>query len=162
MKIGLFGLIFTLSIFFLSACQNNQFTTAEESAEKIRISFNKNDSEQLISITQSPLFIRHQEWESADDGSGFILGKYSDMNLTSDEEIQFRLKTLVDKINIQGKHPIIEGIHLDDFKENLTKSEHIWDNLDIALYLRGMADVEHIVIVGLDKNTHHLRAIYYN
>ena len=48
------------------------------------------------------------------------------------------------------------------FAEELKGNKKYWMSLNLYLLKRGEGDVEHIVLLGLDKNTNKLRAIYVN
>ncbi len=54
------------------------------------------------------------------------------------------------------------NITLSMFSDELKNQKQHWVNLKLHLLIRGERDVEHIVLLGLEKYTHKLRAIYIN
>lgn len=154
----LFLMIF-MSLFIL-ACQAD--TTTSESALQIRSSINSNNVELFESLTDFPLTVNEQVWESATDGSGFVLGKRSDKTIVKGSSSALEIKPLLESINIQGMSAITDGITLSLFSEELTNQTQNWRNLDLVLFKRGEGDVEHVVLLGLNKKTKKLHSIYIN
>lgn len=153
------SLIIFMSLFIL-ACQTT-FTTSE-SALQIRSSINTNDVALFESLIEFPLIVNEQTWESATDGSGFVLGKRSDQTIIQSSSTTLEMKLLLESINIQGMSAITDGITLSLFSEELINQTQHWKNLDLVLFKRGEGDVEHVVLLGLNKETKQLRSIYIN
>jgi len=162
MKTG-FNLLFILLLLmpFLSACSNDKENTPIEQAKLIRLSINNNNSDQLRTLSSLPLLVSTQEWTSSDDGYGFVLGDSKQIELTTDKEFQEHFKATINSIHIQGEQ-VISDISLNIFTEELKDQIKRWDSLNLYLLKRGEGDVEHIVLLGLNKNTNKLRAIYIN
>lgn len=152
-------LIIFMSLFIL-ACQSE--TATSESALQIRTSINSNNVEQFESLIDYPLTVNEQVWESASDGSGFVLGKRSDKTIAQSSSASLEIKLLLESINIQGKSAITDGITLSLFSEELINQTQHWEDLDLVLFKRGEGDIEHVVLLGLNKKTKQLRSIYIN
>ena len=152
-------LMIFISLFIL-ACQAE--ITASESALQIRSSINNNNVELFESLIDFPLTVNEQIWESATDGSGFVLGERSDKTITQSSSTKLEMKLLLESISIQGKSAITDGITLSLFSEELTNQTQHWKNLDIVLFKRGEGDIEHVVLLGLNKKTKQLHSIYIN
>lgn len=145
---------------FMLACQAE--TTTSESALQIRSSINSNDVDLFESLIDFPLTVSEQVWQSATDGSGFVLGKRNDKTIVQSSSATLEIKLLLESINIQGMSAITDGITLSLFSEELTSQTQHWKNLDLVLFKRGEGDVEHVVLLGLNKKTKQLRSMYIN
>ncbi len=152
LSLSMMGLICLL----LMACQTAKST--QESALQIKAAINENDLIAFKSFITLPLFVSDQKWESASDGIGFMLGERSDKKISSDLQI----KQLVEAIHIIGSSAITEDITFSLFSQELTNLNSQWKDLELVLFKRGEGDVEHVVLLGLDKNTRLLRSIYIN
>lgn len=152
LSLSLMGFICLL----LMACQTAKST--QESALQIKAAINENDLIAFKSFITLPLFVSDQKWESASDGIGFMLGERSDKKILSDLQI----RQLIEAIHILGSSTITEEITLPLFSQELSNLNPHWENLDLVLFKRGEGDVEHIVLLGLDKKTKKLRSMYIN
>ncbi|MDR4515938.1 MAG: hypothetical protein MRK00_00850 [Nitrosomonas sp.] len=153
--------LFLFSI-LTTSCNSNSTVSVNEQALKIRTSINDNKVENLYTLTSLPLIVREQEWQSADDGRGFILGKVNQIVLSTKYEFSTYMTPLLKNIVIEGQESISEGITLDIFTDELGKQSSNWNDLNLVLFKRGEGDVEHIILMGLSKETNKLRAIYIN
>lgn len=63
---------------------------------------------------------------------------------------------------MKGEDPIKQQFTISDFTEEFNSIDEHWKSLDIMVFFRGQSDVEHIVILGFDKESLKLRAIYFN
>lgn len=145
---------------FLLACQ--KVTTTSESALQIRSSINSNNVGLFESLIDFPLTVNEQVWQSATDGIGFVLGKRSDKTIAQGSSATLAMKVLIESISIQGESAITDDITLSLFSEELGNQIQHWENLDLVLFKRGEGDVEHVVLLGLNKETKQLRSMYIN
>lgn len=151
-----------LLITSITTCYNNSSPSSSEHALLIKKAINSNNVKALRSLTDLPLFFRNQEWESASDGYGFVLGSFKQIQLSSDAEFTKHFNKFIKTIQIEGNKVITQDISLDLFSEELRGQTKNWRTLKLHLLKRGEGDVEHIVLLGLDKNTNKLKAIYIN
>ena len=120
---------------------------------------NQNNANMVTSLSAAPLSIRNQEWESALDGKGFVLGKVQDVLLTDQTQVKAYFSENIQKIGVEGAAPTIATLTL--LKDELAGMENKWQGFDIYLFLRGMGDVEHIFVLGIDTKGK-VSAIYFN
>jgi len=156
-----FSLLSFLYLLFLTACNSSHATSIAEVAEKIRFAVNNNNIEQFHSLTTLPLTIYEQEWESAQDGMGFVLGKFTQKDISTTSKFKAIIPDFLVSLQIEGKTPITD-ISLDMFKDELGNKLTFWKRFNLVLFKRGEGDVEHIVLMGLNKTTNKLSAIYIN
>lgn len=86
----------------------------------------------------------------------------TDESFAYTKEIEKYYKKLVRSLAIEGEVPIIKDMSISMLTEELDRLENVWEPLDVVLYFRGMADVEHIFLMGFDSETKKLKAIYFN
>ena len=129
---------------------------------QIRSAINANDVSAFQSLLTLPLLVTEQQWRSVDDGVGFVLGERSDRKIGAADNTFTELKQLIESVAIQGELAMTDGIELALFTDELREQLNHWRQLELVLFKRGEADVEHIVLLGLDKKTKQLRAIYLN
>jgi len=141
-------LIFFIISIFLTSCDSSVTLSPTKQALQIRLSINNNNAKKLRTLSSLPLIISEQQWESASDGSGFVLGTTKQSSISTDE-------IFIKKITITD-------ITLNMFTTELGKHINNWDKLNLILFKRGEGDVEHIVLMGLSKETKKLKAIYIN
>lgn len=163
MKIGFYFLSISLLLTFLiTSCAIGKENSPVEQVNIIRQSINNNNVEELRSSSSLPLLFQEQEWASASDGYGFVLGNSKHTELSSNEEFSQHFGANIESIHIQGEQALSKDITLDLFTDELEKTREYWVSLSLYLLKRGEGDVEHIVLLGLDKKTNKLRAIYIN
>lgn len=155
-------LVASLAVLSIAACNESKVLTSIEQAQLIRLAINNNDTKKLLSLSSLPLFIREQEWVTANDGYGFMLGKAKQNHLTTDDEFNQYFNTSINTVHIPGEQVITEDITTALFADELKDTNSYWNKLNLHLLKRGEGDVEHIVLLGLDKDTKKLRAIYMN
>ena len=143
----------------LGACTKAEPVSPSEVAKKFVISLNQKDMDMLADLSATPLWIRQQEWESAKNGAGFVLGKANDLNLVDRERVKKYFSDPVNNIAVEGKVP--DEISLKLLQDELKGSEKLWRGLSIHLFRRGMGDVEHIFVVGIDSKGK-VAAVYLN
>ena len=147
--------------FLLVACDSTNTPSPTEQALQIRLSINNNNIEKFRALSSLPLIIREQEWESAKDGTGFILGAAKESLLSSDDEFNIKISTFLKSLQIEGEQAVTD-ITLNMFNDELGEQVNNWDDFKLILFKRGEGDVEHIVLMGLNKKTYKMEAIYIN
>lgn len=155
------SLISLFSLVFLAACNSSNATSFTDEAVKIRLAINNNNVVQLRALTSIPLIIREQEWESAQDGKGFVLGKVNQSLISTNVLFNKKIPLFLQSLKIEGEKAITD-ITLDMFTDELGDQIKTWNKFKLILFKRGEGDVEHIVLIGLNKKTNKLNAIYIN
>ena len=151
-----------LYVLILSACSNPNKLTSTEQAQLIRLAINDNNVNKLQRLSALPVFVREQEWVTANDGYGFVLGSAKQAKLLTNLEFMKYFKSSINSIHIESEKVIAEDITLSLFADELSEQIQHWNNLNLHLLVRGEGDVEHIVLLGLEKETNKFRAIYIN
>ena len=153
--------VFFLISIFLTSCDSSIILSPTEQALEIRLSINNNNIKKLRALSSLPLIVREQEWESAKDGSGFVLGAAKQSSISTDEVFNKKIISFLKSLQIEGEQAITD-ITLNMFTTELGKQVNNWADLKLVLFKRGEGDVEHIVLMGLSKETNKLKAIYIN
>lgn len=160
--LGSYSLIFFLfSATLLSACSDGKTLSPVEQAQQIRIAINNNDLEIFRTLSAIPLTIRNQEWESAKDGTGFVLGAAKRTLVSTEELFNKTIPSFLKSLKIEGEQAITD-ITSNMFTSELGNNMNDWSDLNLILFKRGEGDVEHIVLMGLNKKTNKMEAIYLN
>jgi len=154
-------LIFFIISIFLTSCDSSVTLSPTKQALQIRLSINNNNAKKLRTLSSLPLIISEQQWESASDGSGFVLGTTKQSSISTDEIFIKKITPFLKSLQIEGEQAITD-ITLNMFTTELGKHINNWDKLNLILFKRGEGDVEHIVLMGLSKETKKLKAIYIN
>lgn len=141
------------------SCSKTELVSPAEVARKFVISLNHKDMVTLARLSATPLWVRQQDWESAKDGAGFVLGRANDINLTDQTQIKKYFSDPVKKIAVERDVPSDASLTL--LQDQLKSGEKVWGGLSIHLFLRGMGDVEHIFVVGVDDKGK-IAAVYIN
>ena len=147
---------------FISGCINQSVTiTPDEQAVSLRNAINTNDFILLSNSITLPLALSKQDWETANDGYGYVLGaKYTQIaKNTKDLDEVFRV---LEHVEIEGEYSLEQEFTHTDFRDEFAGIDYDWGSLKLVVFFRGQGDVEHIVVLGLDKTTSKLRAIYIN
>lgn len=153
--------VFFLISIFLASCNSSDTLSPTEQALQIRLSINNNNVDKLHALSSLPLIVREQEWKSAKDGSGFILGAAKQSLISTNEAYNIKITPFLKSLQIEGEQAITD-ITLNMFASELGKQANNWTDLKLILFKRGEGDVEHIVLMGLSKKTNNLKAIYTN
>jgi len=147
---------------FMSGCINQSITeTPEKQAVSLRNAINTNDFALLANSIPLPLVLSKQEWKTADDGYGYVLGSKSTLIANNTEDLD-DVFNILKNVEIEGDYPLAQEFTLTDFTDEFSGIEHYWKPLELVVFFRGQGDVEHIVVLGLDKKSSKLRAIYIN
>jgi len=80
---------------FLSACVTTPKFTTNETANQFAKAI-------LITLSGFPFYIHNQEWESADDGYGFVLGKRDRRVFEKNEKLLAYLRKLVEELEVDS------------------------------------------------------------
>ncbi|MFL0805533.1 MAG: hypothetical protein K6L81_17600 [Agarilytica sp.] len=140
----------------------NAALSISDRALVVREAINSNNPSDLLSLFESKLVIREQEWESAPDGTGFTLGEVRDFSIDAQKDALTAIESFLGRVHIEGEKPFIDDVSVKLFSEELSGIESQWEALELVYFLRGMGDVEHIVLLGFDAETHKLRRFYIN
>lgn len=160
--LGFYSLIFFLfSVVFLSACNSGKTLSPAEQAQQIRTAINNNNLQTFRTLTALPLTISNQQWESAKDGYGFVLGVAKHTIISTDDLFNKAIPLFLKSLEIEGKKTMTD-MTLNMFTSELGEKKNDWAGLNLILFKRGEGDVEHIVLMGLNKKTNKLNAIYLN
>ena len=154
----IFAHLFLLSV-STEACSKTALVSPAEVARKFVISLNHKDMGALVGLSATPLWIRQQDWESAQDGTGFVFGKAHDIILSDQTQIKKYFSDPVNKITVERDVPNDAPLTL--LQDQLRGAEKVWRDLSIHLFLRGMGDVEHIFVVGVNGKGK-IAAVYIN
>ncbi len=153
------GMAFLLA----SACAADKQDTSDTTAQAFVNALNSDNVEKMQLLTDIPFFIRNQEWESAPDGYGFVLGGKKDQKLENKNQLLNALKNLSETVEVEGEKPIpVQSPGGPSIKNELSGIESTWESLDQYIFLRGMGDVEHIVIIGVNPKSKKVQALYIN
>ena len=142
-----------------AACSQKEPISSAEVASKFVASLNNKDMGTLSRLSATPLWVRQQDWASAKDGAGFTLGQANDTSLTDVASIKKYFSDQVKKIAVERETPNSASLSL--LQDELKGSEKLWEGLAIHLFRRGMGDVEHIFVVGVDGKGK-IVAVYLN
>jgi hypothetical protein len=150
-------------IFFLNSCATTNQLTSIEAAERFALAINHHNVQELLELSELPFYVDNQDWESAADGIGFLLGERNRLTIDTAEELSTYLVTLIEKLELSGT----DGMYIHEeeysrFREELGPTTLSWQPYDAYLFLRGMSDVEHIVILGVNKSTNKIARLYFN
>lgn len=143
----------------LGACTRSAAPSPAAVATEFVASINHGDVASLVAMCARTLNVRRQEWETARDGTGFVLGKPRDAYLTDPTQIRNFFSDPSNRVGVQGKTPDAATMTL--LSVELRGQEDIWQKLSIQLFRRGIGDVEHIFAVGIDDK-YKVAAIYMN
>lgn len=155
-----FWLICFLLIF---GCANSGVIHHPQIATQFRTALNDNDVGALVKLTKLPLTVFEQEWESAQDGIGFVLGHRKIHHIEKIDDLKIFYEIFAPRVTIEGNQAIsIPPSEYNNFKTEFAGSMDQWRNLKIYLFKRGEGDVEHIVLLGIYPMTHKVQAIYIN
>jgi hypothetical protein len=105
----------------------------------------------MTSLATIPFRYRNQRWESASDGSGFVLGTAEDRVASSAEELRALLQDVSSSVQVQDPVPVANPPSKADLLgETLKGTLSQWSEMNLVLFRRGEGDVEHVAIVGVD------------
>lgn len=115
----------------------------------------------MAGLAATPFRYRNQPWESAPDGSGFVLGKTDDRVANSPEELRALLSEL-SSVQVEDPAPVQTPPSKPDLLNGpLNGAPLAWSEMNLVLFRRGEGDVEHVAIVGVDA-TGKVTGLYVN
>lgn len=145
-------------LLLLVACVSDAVSSPREQAERFVRALNADDVGRLVAVSESPFLLREQAWESASDGYGFVLGAVSEENYANREQM---FRDLVARVAVDSEETV--GLRAyETLTRELRGASLEWQRLDLFVFLRGEADVEHIAVVGVSRQTGKVTALYLN
>jgi hypothetical protein len=164
MKIQLRLIVFSISVLIFAGCSNvRDASKPAEIAIEFRTTINENDQNGLKELLGLPLLHIVQEWQSATDGSGFVLGERKITRIARSEDLAKFASQLSMKVDIEGEEAIpVASSEFSNFSTEFGDTLNVWTQLDVYLFKRGEGDVEHIVVIGIDPKNKKIKAIYIN
>ena len=133
-----------------------------KTAEEFIAALNAHDVETMLRTTMTPFLYQSQEWETAKDGSGFILGRIEEQIANEPGALRSLFVGLFRSVKVEQpkvvENPPSKEIILNDYLGHSIK----WTPLNVYIFLRGAGDVEHIVLVGITPTSHRVVAFYVN
>jgi hypothetical protein len=155
---------YIILLFLVYGCSSaGERISEEQIAEKFRIAVNQDDVTSLTKLVGKPLSVFEQEWESAQDGTGFVLGARKSVQIDSAQDVERFMADFVLRLKIEGdKAVLVPQQEYSNFSEEFADTVNQWRNLKVYLFMRGEGDVEHIVLIGLHPESKKIHAIYIN
>ena len=139
--------------------QDKQLSVAESFLAAVKA----DDIGSLVAISATPLNSYDQDWESAQDGIGFVLGKRHTSHVNNASDLPEFFTQFTTRVDIQGAKPVsVPENEYIYFKTQFADAAEHWQSLDVYLFLRGEGDVEHIVLIGIQPDNNKIQAIYTN
>ena len=112
---------------------------------------NAKNVDAMAGLSATPFRYRNQPWESARDGSGFVLGTVEDRIANSAGELRTLLQDVSAAVQIEDPAPVASGTSEPDLLNGpLNGAPLAWSEMHLVLFRRGEGDVEHVAIVGVD------------
>ena len=112
---------------------------------------NAKNVEAMSRLAGIPFRYRNQQWESASDGSGYVLGAAQDRVAGSADELLTLLRDMTSSVRVEDPAPVATPPSKDVLlKETLKGAPSQWSDMNLVLFRRGEGDVEHVAIVGID------------
>jgi len=146
----------------LMACRNTPRVQPALVATRFVQALNARDLDAMVADATLPFTFTTQMWESASDGSGFVLGAAEMKVADSPGALAGLLKDVVGRVRIEGTAPVISPPSQAELFRDPLEQEASWSGLELVVFLRGQEDVEHIAIVGVQAATGKIRAMYLN
>ena len=127
---------------FLNACVAiPEFTTSGEVANQFAKAINKNDTQILIALSGFPFYAYNQEWETSNDGYGFVLGERDRRVFEKNEKLSVYLRELTEELkvdSVDGEYIPVE--EYSRFHNEFGSYAVQWESQDVYLFLRGMGE----------------------
>jgi hypothetical protein len=129
-------------------------------AQQFAEALNDEDVERLVGLTAAPFFFREQGWDLAPDGDGFVRMDAEDRTCPDAAGLRAFLEELVTRVGLEETEPMPVPPDLDD--AHRAGAEPSWQGLEVHAFLRGLGDVEHVAVVGVEPGSGKVRALYVN
>lgn len=155
--------IYCFLLMFLNTCEATPQDTTNETTNKFVNAINQKNVQILLKLSSFPFYVEDQEWQPANDGYGYVLGKLNRKIFKNSEKLTDYMNMLIKKVEVEsdeGRYvPIIEYPRLRDILGSFsTKGQ----SHDVFMFFRGMGDVEHIVLLIVNKKTKKIELLYSN
>ena len=165
-RIGrILSLVSLLSFFALvcTGCRSASAASESEVAESFVRALNEKDVSRMVQLSTVPFDFCDQEWKSATDGSGFVLGHTSERVVKTSAELRRLFVTLTERVNIAETKAVTKPPSQRQLLETNFKTVSFpWSQLRIIVFLRGTGDVEHTALVGVEPTHSRIKAFYIN
>lgn len=153
---------FVWSDFTLAATKGRKDTYAQIAVE-YRNAINADDVATLTSLSNIPMTIINQDWDTAKDGYGFVLGNRKVSTFQTRKGVERHFKILVKSMSIEGKSATFIPVdQYSRYSDIISVRGKRWKGLKVFQFLRGEEDVEHIVLIAIDPITSKVSLIYAN
>jgi len=117
----------------------------------------------MLELSDMPFFFRNQEWKSAPDGSGFVLGNSTESMAHTANELRSLFFDITKRVRISDPKAVLDPPSQRDLIDTHVKdAASLWSPLRIIVFLRGAGDVEHTALVGIEPVRHKIKAFYVN
>jgi hypothetical protein len=117
----------------------------------------------MMASSEEPFYVRTQEWESARDGIGFVLGDPKDEVFVDSPSLKAFLQTLVRKVRVDSATAATNAPPREELLQDQLKGAPItWSRLELYVFRRGVGDVEHVALVGVEPKSGKVVGLYLN
>jgi hypothetical protein len=124
---------------------------------------NADDVARLAGLAGLPFRVREQEWTSAPDGSGFVLGQANERVAASAGALDSLLRSITTTVQVEDTLPSEDAPPKEDLLSGTLRDVRpAWSAWTPVLFRRGEGDVEHVAILGVDPRTGKVMALYVN
>lgn len=148
---------------FLSACDVAPQSTTSEVATLFVQALNQDNLDVLTDHSELPFYIYSQQWNTAGDGHGFVLGEKKKTILNNKGDVSAYMRSLIRDLETESiDAQYIPVAEYSRFQEELGATVTMWESQDVFLFLRGMGDVEHIIMLGVNRKTKKIQQLYFN
>jgi len=155
--------IVSLVFFLVTACSESDTSNTLSIPDQFIAALKANDVDTLVNISATPLDSYDQDWENTQDGIGFELKKRSLTRVEKQSDLPDFFTRFTTRVDIEGDDAIhIPVSKFKDFDNEFGDTVELWRGLETYLILRGTADVEHIVMIGIQPTSNKIQAIYTN
>ena len=145
-----------------AACSLLEKPSDASIAEHFIAGVNARNIDQVVGTSKTPFVFQNQAWESAKDGSGFALGRVDERHANDIGSLRALISDVIGTIRIEQPKPVNKPPNKETLLKDYLSQSSEWKPLQIFVFLRGMGDVEHIALVGVDPNSHRVVAFYVN
>ena len=154
--------IYCFFVMSLNGCTHVAHVPSSDVAMRFIKALNNNEVQVLADMVTLPFYVYDQQWESAKDGYGHVLGKKEQIILKNRKNLSAYVTVLSDKLKVESMTgefiPVTDYLR---FHKELGSSTS-WKQQDVFLFVRGMEDVEHIVLLGVNRELKKVEQIYFN
>jgi hypothetical protein len=123
---------------------------------------NQGNAPVALKMAGLPLIYRNHEWKDGSAG-GHVLGKAQDRTYPDQASAAAFIKKLVRDVRLEKTQAETLGPSKAELLSDYLKEAAAgWRDLELFFFIRGSADVEHVVIIGVDPATERVRGVYTN